>query len=107
MHSLLNASAYGSTVRAAHGLVDLLKKSRPDCRPQVEELQAIVTRAHSKLHELDQLAQAEESQCRCEGRDPTPNPSLDCEAATALTDLEAAHRSLRDLTHPAKRRVTA
>jgi hypothetical protein len=100
MQDLLNGSSYLATARAAQGLADLLKNSRPDSRTQIEELQCIVTHAHARLQELKQQAKDAEKASLSNGRPSMPNPSISSEVAAALTDLEAAYQSLLALKHP-------
>ncbi len=102
MEHLLDLSSYSSTVRAAQRLASLLKRLRPDLGSQIQELQGRVTQSHAKLNELSQLG--EDAQCGCEreGREPPSNPARDEEVAFALTGLEAAYQSLRDLKHSSK-----
>lgn len=99
MQNLLSSSSYQSTVSAAHDLAELLKRVRPDVRPQAEELQLIVTRAHKKLDDLSQVTQEATTLVHSGGRSLTLNQRRDGETASVLTDLEVAYQSLRDLRH--------
>lgn len=97
MQNLLSSSSYQSTVSAAHDLAELLKRVRPDVRPQAEELQSIVTRAHKKLDDLSGVTQEAAALVHSGGHKLTPNQTRDGETASALTELEVAYQSLRDL----------
>ncbi len=97
MQNLLSSSSYQSTVSAAHDLAELLKRVRPDVRAQAEELQCIVTRAHKKLADLSQVTQEAATLVHSGGRRLTLNQTRNGEIASALTELEVAHQSLRDL----------
>ena len=70
-----NSFPYRTTARAAHDLADLLKRVRPQTRPEVEQLQCIVVRAHRRL----------------DGAKTSP------EIADAWCDLHAAFQTLNDL----------
>ena len=97
MQNLLSSSSYQSTVSAAHDLAEIPKRVRPDVRPQAEELQGIVTRAHKKLDDLSQVTQEAPALVHSGGRRLTLNRTRNGEIASALTELEVAYQSLRDL----------
>ena len=68
---------YRATARAAHELADLLKGMRPELRPDVEQLQCIIVRAHRRLDEA----------------------KTSPEIADAWCDLNAAFQTLHQLKH--------
>lgn len=68
---------YCATARAAHDLADLLKRVRPNVRPEVEKLQCIVVHAHKRMDEAKSSP----------------------EIASAWNDLDAAYRTLHVLKH--------
>jgi hypothetical protein len=107
MQDLVESKSYLTIVRNAHNLADILKKWRPDLRPQTDELQTIVARAHVKLDALCQLSQEATSLSEQEGREHSPSVGDAGEAADALNTLEAAYQSLDDLKraniHPLER----
>jgi hypothetical protein len=103
MQEFLQPSSYPATVEAAHRMANSLRVSRPDLAPQIEELQAIVVRAHRKLYELyplSECATAPEENTplgKAEAWKTVPIALLAAEAASALTELEAAYSSLHRL----------
>ena len=68
---------YCATARAAHDLAAVIKRKRPAVRPEVEQLQCIITRAHKRLDEA----------------------KTSSEIADAWCDLNAAYHALRELRH--------
>ena len=98
MHNLLHSFHYQSTVRAAHGLAELLKRKHPEQRNQADELQALVTRTHQKLDELQRALDAVESAVVADGRQPCFD-ALCGEVAESLNTLKAAQQALNDLCH--------
>lgn len=76
-HFTKSSFPYCATARAAHGLADLLKRVRPQMRPEVEQLQFIVTHAHKRIDEAHSSP----------------------EIAAAWNDLDAAYRTLQQLKH--------
>jgi len=73
----LDSTNYQSTVRASHDLAGVLKRTRPQFRAEIDELQAIVTRAHQQL----------------------ANTCIHGEAIAAWNDLEAAYQVLQQIKH--------
>ena len=68
---------YCATARMAHDLADAIKRKRPAVRPEIEQLQCIVTRAHKRLDEATTSA----------------------EIVCAWCDLNAAYHALHELKH--------
>jgi hypothetical protein len=73
----LDATNYQATVRASHDLAGLLKRTRPQFREEIDELQGIVTRAQHQL----------------------ANTRVHGEALAAWNDLEAAYQALQQIKH--------
>ena len=99
MKNIFHSSSYSPTVRSAHGLADLLKKTRPQHCAQVEELQGRVTRAHNSLHEWNQTSKFGADLDEQEAQLCFANTARTGPATAALTDLGAAYQALRDLKH--------
>jgi CRP-like cAMP-binding protein len=73
----LDSTNYQSTVRASHDLAGVLKRTRPQFREEIDELQGIVTRAQQQL----------------------ANTRVHGEAIAAWNDLEAAYQALQHIKH--------
>lgn len=95
----LHSSSYFSTVRSAHGLADLLKRTRPHHCTKVEQLKGIVTCAHNTLHEWNQISKHGAELDGQEARIYLTNLAHVSPVTVALGELDAAYQALRDLKH--------